>query len=238
MVSELERFFLETKAQSRGRSEVYMKRLSVLTCFASVVLLLSGCAAFEKQPAEIGNEGPPHQLIFYNKEELSAFLDAPNLSDTELEQFLDDNAYSMNGVDSRESLDTVLQAITGKPFPIVKDATLTSITVYVETNRLHARYKTDAGGAYIFRYGLHEELQEQRDAYSYGDAKIEDIFSVDSDTPFTAAQVRNDEKNVAGVYFIETPETVVLLRLFNVETNSIERNLRAIYFDDINSVLE
>ena len=73
-----------------------------LFSLAGVVLLLSGCAALEKQPAEIGTSGPPHQLIFYNKEELAAFLDALNLSDTELEQFLDDNDYSMNGVDSRE----------------------------------------------------------------------------------------------------------------------------------------
>ena len=44
-----------------------------LFSLAGVVLLLSGCAALEKQPAEIGTSGPPHQLIFYEKEELSAF---------------------------------------------------------------------------------------------------------------------------------------------------------------------
>ena len=207
-----------------------------LFSLAGVVLLLSGCAALEKQPAEIGTSGPPHQLIFYNKEELAAFLDAPNLSDTELEQFLDDNDYSMNGVDSRESLDTVLQAITEKPFPVVKDAALTDINVHVETNRLYARYETETGEVYSFKYGLQEELQDQKDAMSYGDAKIEDIFSVNADEPFTAIKIRNDEEDLDGVYFIETPETFVLVRLFKMESEKIQENLRKIGFDRITNI--
>ena len=213
-----------------------MRLSSFLICMAIVSLLLTGCSTHESQSPEASNGVPPDQLIFYAKDELAAFLDASNLSDVELEQFLDYNSYSMNGVDSRESLDTVIKAITGKPFPVVKDATLTDIIVYMETNQFYARYESETGEIFSFDYSLNETLQDQKAAFSYDDAKIESTFSVNADTLFTAAEVHNDKKNVAGVYFIETPETVVLLRLFNMEATSIKENLQAIYFEDILSI--
>ena len=210
-----------------------MKLPSVFICFASIALLLSGCTISKIPPSEVGVGAPPHQLIFYNEDEFSAFLDAPNLSDAELEQFLKDNNYSMNGVDSRELLDAVLLSITGKPFPSVKDAILTDVTVHMETNQLHARYEAETGEVYSFKYSLQEDLEAQKDSLFYGDAKIEDTFSVNTDDPFTAFKIRNDQKNIAGVYFIETPETIVLVRLSKMDREDIENNLQSIYFDYI-----
>ena len=158
---------------------------------------------------------PPHQIIFYNQDELEAFLDAPNLPDDDLEQFLKENHYIMNGVDSRKSLESVLQAITGKPFPVVKGATWSDIIVHVETNELYVRYEA--------------ETNEE-------DAKIEDTFSVNADEPFTTVKISHDFEKAVGVYFIETPETVTMLRLYNMDAEDIEKNLENIYFDDINSL--
>lgn len=202
----------------------------------SLVLLLTGCSANEIQPDENSSLAPPHQLIFYNEDELMAFLDAPNLSDTELMRFLVDNSYSMNGIDSRERLDAIMKSITRKPFPVVKNAILTDVTVHVETNSLHARYETETGEVYSFKYGLQESLQDQKCALSYENVEIEGIFSIDADTPFTAAKIHNDEKNLAGKYFIETPDTIVLIRLFKMDAEEIEYNLQNIYFYHISNI--
>ena len=179
---------------------------------------------------------PPHQIIFYNQDELEAFLDAPNLPDDDLEQFLKENHYIMNGVDSRKSLESVLQAITGKPFPVVKGAPWSDIIVHVETNELYVRYEAETNEVYSFNYGLQETLEKQKDSMSYEDAKIEDTFSVNADEPFTAVQISHDFEKAVGVYFIEIPETVTMLRLYNMNAEDIEKNLENIYFDDISSL--
>lgn len=206
-----------------------------LGAIAALVFLFSS----DHGPADPA-PAPPHQLIFYNKDELTAFLNAPNLSDPELEQFLKENSYSMNGVDSRESLEVVLQAVTGKPFPNVKNAMLESVTVHVETNSIYVRYEEETGKIYSFVYGLQGTMQAQKDFMSYEDAKIIDTFSVNADDPFTAVKVRHDFKNITDVFFIETPETIVSLRLFAQEDyseNSIAENLQVIYFEDMKSAL-
>ena len=211
--------------------------VAIIYCmlYFGAILALSFLFSSDHEPPS-PTPAPPHQLIFYNQDELAAFLDAPNLSDADLEQFLKENHYIMNGVDSRQSLETVLQAITGKPFPVVKDAAWSDIVVHVETNELYVRYEAETNEVYSFDYSLLETLEKQKDSMSYEDTKIEDTFSVNADELFTAVKISHDFEKAVGVYFIETPETVTMLRLYNMDAEDIEKNLENIYFDDINSL--
>jgi len=183
-------------------------------------LLFTACGVQgDPQPPPVPGD-PPYQIIFFGPSDLTEFFDAQNLSDEDLETFLKEKNYSMNGVRSREELEALCQQFAAKPLPTVKDAVWTDITIYVETATVYIRYERQTGEVYSFTYSLLDTLEEQDVALGVSEALPKASLLPSASSLFQVYQFPAEEDDVA-VYVLSSPELWLSLRLFHADPDDI-----------------
>ena len=190
-------------------------------CFSSLllcVLLFAACGA-QGDPLPPPSD-PPYQIIFFAPSDLTEFFDARDLSDEELQTFLTEKNYSMNGVRSREELNTLCEQFTSKPLPTVEGAVWTDITIYVETSTVYIRYERQTGAVYSFTYSLLDTLEEQDAALGISEALPKASLIPTASSLFQVYQFPTEEDDVA-VYVLSSPELWLSLRLFHADPDDI-----------------
>lgn len=182
------------------------------------------------------HKAPPHQLIFTSIDDLTEFISATELSDDELQEFLNKNNYSMNGVTSREDVSLLSSMIQEKGIPAVDDATLTDLTLFVDTQVIHVMYQLETNEVYSFRYSLKDDVSQQKTTLKIGNIETEWVsipvtyagLQIYKPAPeMESGLMHSDVANVYP-YIISTPESTIMLRMFNIDPNNIED-----YIDDI-----
>lgn len=186
----------------------------------------------------IVHKDPPQQLIFFSKEELKAFLNARNLTDQDLQDFLDQNNYSMNGVSSRNELEGIAEMITSTPFPTVESLDPSDITVFTESKMLHVRYETPSGAVYSFKYSI-QEMNTVSKKQSLTEQTHMDLTHI----PINRSDLqlyKVDKSSLQSSYdspdmypYIIQSDRPVTLRMFNIDTTVIEDYVDNIVFENL-----
>lgn len=217
------------------------KKLLRIISLILVTTIFVGCSTNQVsvEPSESGSHvAPPKQIILFGMEDLTNFLDAVNLSDTELKFFLEENGYSINGVSSKDELESISELLNNGRFPFVKDAILTDITIFVDDGTVHVRYELPKGEAYSFMYSGDETLEKQQDALGIEEATKEwSCVSVSRSDLKVYERNRTikfeDDVDNVHPYIISTSDFTASLRMFNISPGEIESYVELVSFGKV-----
>jgi len=120
------------------------KVIALTVCALLFVLQLFGCSVKTDPKIDTTQSmDAPRQLIFSTVNEYLELIEASELQDTDLEKYLNDNSYDMNGIRSRSDLRSLEETVAAIPFPTGENVKVSQIIIYPDYKSIIVRYVVD-----------------------------------------------------------------------------------------------
>jgi hypothetical protein len=159
-----------------------MKKISSMYALILAVVLLFSACALKTDPdsttkeidnsAQTGNNSssPPLQLFFANINEILALEELLNKNDNDLQKFLENKNYYMNGISNRSSLINVINTLSGIPFPHNDKLEISQIIYFPEKDKdyVFITYRLESGevvgiGIPTYTNNFEEQIESYKD---------------------------------------------------------------------------
>lgn len=103
---------------------------------------------------------PPCILHLRGLNSYSELVAAQNLSEDDLLDFLQENLYYYNGIETADDVHDFCEKLANIPLPLLADAQLNAILVYPDCDRLDAFYAFDSETRLVYTFEMEENSAE------------------------------------------------------------------------------
>lgn len=224
-----------------------MKKISIL-----VILLLafiSGCSSGANTgdvPADISPSANvsldddkaqfdvPRILSFESVQEYHELIAAAKLEETQLQAFLSNKNYDMNGVQTKEDILQIESMVASVPFPVLKEAELTVFEINTDSNTMFVRYNLSSEEMVQFRTLLGDQLTDEELANAFNTSdfaperlsteSMQSLYYMGSNTR-THATALNYAANAEGYLFA--------VEVFGLSRENADNVVGSVIFDTL-----
>lgn len=224
-----------------------MKRISILVIL--LLVFISGCSSGANTgdvPADISPSANvslddaktqfdvPRILSFEAVQEYYELVAAAKLDKTQLQEFLNNKNYDMNGVRTKEDILQIESMVASVPFPVLEEAELTTFEINTDSNTMFVRYNLGSGEIVQFRTRLGDPLTdaELANAFRTSDSvperlsaeSMQSLYFMGSDTR-THATALNYAANAEGYLFA--------VEVFGISRENADNVVGSVIFDTL-----
>ena len=118
-----------------------------------ILSMLAGCGSPQNEAAIPDSGEPPCMLRFAGMDDYFSFAASARLPDAEFAKYVqNDPNYSSNGINSKEDVLRLVEAVESAPFPVINEKVETSLIIYLESNWLDVVCFTPGSEEYFCRF--------------------------------------------------------------------------------------